>query len=77
MRTLLVDFELVGQLSRYLQSSEGESPTELLPELRELLYYSTGASRDAFAQFIEARQKAGRPVTVINPPANNGSTAHS
>jgi hypothetical protein len=77
VKTLLVDDELVGQLSRSLQSSAGESPTELLPELQELSYYSTDASHGAFAQFIEARQKAGRPVTVINLPANGGSTVHN
>ena len=69
VRTLLVDDELIGQLSRSLQLSAGESPTELLPELQELSYDSTDASHDAFAQFVEARQKAGRPVTVINLPA--------
>ena len=76
VRTLLVDDELVGQLSRSLQSSEGELSTVLLPELQELLYYSTDASHDAFSQFIEAR-KAGRPVTAINLPVNDGFTARS
>jgi hypothetical protein len=77
VKTLLVDDELVGQLSRALKSSAGESPTELLPELQELSYYSTDTSHNAFAQFIEARQKAGRPVTVINLPANDGATMRS
>jgi hypothetical protein len=77
VKTLLVDDELVGKLSRSLQSSAGESPTELLPELQELSYYSTDTYHDAFAQFIEVRQKAGRPVTVINLPANDGSTVRS
>jgi hypothetical protein len=74
VKALSVEEELVGQVSRSLQSSEGESPTELLPELQELSYYSTDASHDAFAQFVETRQKAGRPVTLINLSANDGST---
>ena len=74
VKAFSVEEDLVGQLSRSLQSSEGESPTELLPELQELSYYSTDGSQDAFAQFIEARQKACRPVTVINLPANDSST---
>ena len=74
VKELSVEMELVGQISRFLQSDEGESPTELLPELQELSYYSTDASNDSFAPFIEAREKAGRPVNVINLPANDGST---
>jgi hypothetical protein len=63
VKTLLVEDELVEQASRALQPSEGESPTELLPELQELSYSRKGPS-SAFALFIDARQKAGLPVTV-------------
>ena len=59
----VVEYELVEQVSRALQPGEGESPTELFPELQELLYSRRGAS-DAFTPFVEARQKAGRPLTV-------------
>jgi len=65
-KTLVMDGGLVGQLSRSLQPAEGESPTDLLPELHELSYHSTDASDDAFFRFIDARQKADRPVTVIH-----------
>ena len=65
VKTILVDDELVGQLSHSLQPGEGESPMELLPELQELSYRSTDASRDVFAKFIHARQKAGHPVTTV------------
>ena len=67
VKTLFVDGELVGQLSRALQPGEEESPTGLLPELQELSYSARGTSPDAFTPFIDARQKAGRPVTVIYP----------
>jgi len=65
VKTLHMDRALVKQLSRSLQPSEGESPTELFPELQELSYSAFGSSLDAFSRFVDARQKAGRPVTVI------------
>jgi hypothetical protein len=65
VKTLFVDGELVGQLSCALQPGEGESLTELLPELQELSYFAIGPSHNAFTLFIDARQKAGHPVTVV------------
>ncbi len=65
VKTLRMDWALVEQLSRSLQPSEGESPTELLPELQELSYSAFGFSFDAFTPFVDARQKAGHAVTVI------------
>ena len=65
VKTLFVDGELVGKLSRALQSAEGESSTELLPELQELSSSAKPTSLDVFASFVDARQKAGRPVTMI------------
>jgi len=65
LKTLRVDSALVGQLSRSLQPSEGESLTELLPELHELSYSTGGSLPDAFDPFVDARRKAGRPMAVI------------
>ena len=62
VKTLNVEYELVEQVSHALQF-ERSSPMELLPELQELSYPRRGASR-AFALFIDACQKAGRPLTV-------------
>jgi hypothetical protein len=67
VKILSVDGELAEQLSRALQPGEEESPTELLPELQELSYPATASSLNVFAQFIDARQKAGYPVTMIHP----------
>ncbi|KAF8468670.1 hypothetical protein DFH94DRAFT_276928 [Russula ochroleuca] len=79
VKTLFVDGELVGQLSRALQPGEEESSTELLPELQELQEpdrpdepgklsdSAIGAPSDAFSSFIDARQKAGHPVALIHP----------
>ncbi|KAF8468668.1 hypothetical protein DFH94DRAFT_775105 [Russula ochroleuca] len=63
-KTLFVDGEFVGQLSHALHPGEGESPTELLPELQELSYSATASSLNVFTPFADARQKAGRPVTM-------------
>jgi len=64
-KTLSIEYELIGQLSRSLQPGEGESPMDLLPELQKLSYYALGPSDDSFAPFIEARKRAGRLVTEI------------
>ena len=66
VKTLRVEYGLVEQVSRALQPSEGESPTELLPELQELSYYSGRNSNNPFTLFNAARQEAGLPVTVIH-----------
>ena len=66
VKTLCVDKALVEQLSRSLQPSKGELPTELLPELQELSCSELSFSLDAFTPFVDARQKAGRPVTVTH-----------
>jgi hypothetical protein len=63
VKTLRVENKLVEPVSRALQTGEGESPTELLPELQDIAYSREGAS-SAFTLFIDARQKAGFPVTM-------------
>jgi hypothetical protein len=66
VKSLRVNCELMEQLSRALQPAEGESPTELLPELHEISYSARGALRSAFASFIDARQKEGRSIAVVH-----------
>ena len=65
MRTLRVEEGLVEKLSRCLRLDDGEPPLELLPELQELIY--SRDTSDAFTSFVDARQKAGRPVTLVPP----------
>jgi hypothetical protein len=65
VKTLFVDGELVGQLSRALRPGEEESSTELLPELQGLSSSAKAPSLDVFRPFVDARQKSGRPVTII------------
>lgn len=66
VKTLFVDAGLVGDLSHSLQLNDGESlPEELLPELKQVSYSAIDDADDMFTPFINARQKAGRPVTMI------------
>ena len=67
VKVLRIDNGLVEQLSRCLESEDGELPLELLPELQELTYSGSGNNGDAFTSFIDARQNAGRPVTMVRP----------
>ena len=55
----------VMELSRCLRLDDGEHPLELLPELQEITYPGSSKADGAFTSFIDARQKAGRPVTLI------------
>jgi hypothetical protein len=61
VKTLFVQSDLVEQLSRALQPGEGESPTELLPELQELSYPSRAAFRSAFTPFVMPAGKQATP----------------
>jgi hypothetical protein len=64
--TLRVEDELVEQVSRCLRLEDEELPLELLPELQELTYYASRGTGDAFTSFIDSRQNAGRPVTLVH-----------
>ena len=66
VKTLFVDGELVGQVSRALQPGEEESPSELLPELQVLSYPTMDPSLNVFTLFVDARQKAGSPITIVH-----------
>ena len=65
MKRLRVDNGLVGELSRTLRSEDGESPTELLPELKVLEYPAINDADDAFAAFSAARQNVAPPFFLI------------
>ena len=65
VKTLDIEDGLVMEFSRCLRLDDGEDPLDLLPELQELVYSGRGNADDAFTSFIDARQKAGRPVTLI------------
>jgi hypothetical protein len=66
VKTIRVEDGLVEQVSLALQPGDGESSTELLPELQELSSSKIGSSRDVFNLFKDARQKVGRTVNVLH-----------
>jgi hypothetical protein len=65
VKTLRVDHGLVKELSRSLRLDDGEHPLDLLPELQELTYSGNSDTGDVFTSFIDARQNAGHPVTLV------------
>ncbi len=65
VKTLRVENGLVEEVSRCLRLEDGELPLELLPELQELTYPGSGGAGDGFTSFIDARQNAGRPLTLV------------
>jgi len=65
VKSLHIDGELVGELSRCLRLEDGEYHLELLPELQELTYPGSVDVGDAFTSLIDARQNEGRTVTLI------------
>jgi hypothetical protein len=65
VKTFHIGYELVEELSLCLRLDDGELPLELLPELQELTYSGSGNTNNAFSSFIDARQNAGRPITLV------------
>ncbi len=65
VKTLRVENGLGEEVSRCLRLEDGELPLELLPELQELTYYGSGSAGDGFTSFIDAREIAGRPLTLV------------
>ena len=69
LKTLHIDEELVEGASHCLRPDDGENPLGLFPELQELTYSGRSDTGDAFTSFIDARQSAGRPVTLVFEPS--------
>jgi len=64
VKTFRIDNVFVNGVSRCLELDDGELSLELLPELQELAYSGSDKTGDVFASFIDARQKAGHPITL-------------
>ncbi|KAH9994339.1 hypothetical protein BJV74DRAFT_950683 [Russula compacta] len=58
--------DLTTQVSHSLRPDDEESPMELLPELKELEYLASDDAGNVFTSFIDAREKAGHPVTLTH-----------
>jgi hypothetical protein len=77
VKTFRVENGLVKELSRCLGLEDGELSLELLPGLQELTYSGGGDTDDAFTPFIDARQNAGRPVTLVRYGTSPGPNSLS
>ena len=64
VKTLRIDNEFVKIVSRCLESDGGGFSSGLLPGLQELTCSQSNESGDEFTSFINARQNAGRPITL-------------
>ena len=67
LKVLHIPGALIHALSCSLESEDedGESPMELLPELKELSYSGSRDSGDEFTRFIVSREDAGHPVVLV------------
>jgi len=63
VKTLRVEYGLEAEIAHCLG---GELPLDLLPELHELAYSRSSHTDDGFTSFIDARQNAGRPITLVD-----------
>jgi len=66
VKSLLLADGVVDKLSRSLQLDDGDPPNDLLPELEDLTYSPSNDDANAFDGFIDARQDAGHPITLVH-----------
>ena len=71
IETLRVHAGLVKELSRGLHL-DGESPAEILPELKRLICPTGSCDDKTFATFIDDREVAGLPVNLIEEASPAG-----
>jgi hypothetical protein len=65
VKTLRMDYGLVEEFSHCLRPDDEGLPSDLFPELQELTYTGGGNVDDVFTSFIDARQTAGCPITLV------------
>jgi hypothetical protein len=63
-KILFVQKGLVTEISRSLQSDDGELPLGILPNLKEVGYSGESYAQDALTGFVDERQEAGHPVKL-------------
>jgi hypothetical protein len=66
VKSLRIDHGLVKDLSSCLELEDGELPFELFPELQVFGGYSGRDTGVEFTSFIDTRQNAGRPVSLVH-----------
>ena len=66
VKTLHIDDDFREQISGALVLDNGKSPTDLFPELKVLKCTIFRIPNYTFQAFIDARESAGRPVTLVH-----------
>lgn len=66
VKTLHIDDDFREQISGALVLDNGESPTDLFPELKVLKYTVIRVPNYTFHAFADARESTGRPVTLVH-----------
>lgn len=66
VKTFHVDDDFREQISGALVLEDGESPTDLLPELKVLQYTTIRVPCYNFYAFTDARMSTGRPVNLVH-----------
>ena len=66
VETLRIEDGLDEEIARCLRLEDGQLPLDLLPELHELTYSRNSDTDNKFASFINARQKAGYSITLLD-----------
>jgi hypothetical protein len=66
VKTLCIKDGLDKEITRCLELDDGELALDVLPELHELTYSRNRDTDNEFASFINARENAGRPITVVD-----------
>ena len=70
VKKLKIVSSLTLELSKSLESVDGELVLELLPALQELeVPLKIDRATDAFSMFMKARESVGRPIHLLVPPA--------
>ncbi|KAI0275762.1 hypothetical protein BGY98DRAFT_38765 [Russula aff. rugulosa BPL654] len=80
VKILRVEDGLEEEIARCLRLEDGggEIPLDLLPELQELTYSRSSHTDGYYASFINIRQNAGRPITLVDltQGSENPSRSH-
>ena len=66
VKKLRINHGLVEEFSRFLLLYDGELPPGLLPKLQQLKYSRSSNADDGFTSFVNARQNAGHPVSLVS-----------
>lgn len=66
LKRLHIAGDLIQAFSCSLESEDGESPMELLPELKVLSYSGSCNGGDAFNRSIASQKNTGHPIALIH-----------